>query len=200
MALLDTVGQIERGEVSRRRRSMGQRVRRFRGQATTGLPPVNPPNMPESEVASYHRSRYAGNADDQNMPYYLPPPVSVGYDMQEVLARMHENFLKNRERFAKMREQQQRMFAAINPNNGQGQNPIGQVDPNQMVPPLQTSAPQPSPPPGPHVGPNGGGASGGGGSFGSPFTGVSGWQGNNMLSDNTNSIWRGLLRPTTGGY
>lgn len=101
MALLDTVSQIENNEAQRRRRSMGQRMR----------------NQQNPEVSSFFHSRFAGNETDQGQPFNLPPAIDVGYNMQEVLARMQTNFLENRQRFQEMRAKQVAMFQAAQPFN-----------------------------------------------------------------------------------
>lgn len=70
--------------------------------------------MESMDVASYHNSRYAGNADDQGQPYYMPPPVDVGYDIGTVLANMNQRFLENREQVHKQRAIQVAQFQAAN--------------------------------------------------------------------------------------
>jgi hypothetical protein len=68
----------------------------------------------QPEVASYHNSRYAGNAADQGQPYYLPPPVGTGYDLGMVLANMNQRFLENRQRVQQQRAIQVAQFQAAN--------------------------------------------------------------------------------------
>ena len=180
MSLLDTVERMNSNATANFRRRNAQEIRRRRGN-DRGIPGPDgrsqrPPSVPSFGTTSYHDSRYAGNESDQGRAYPMPPPLSVGYDMREVLARLHNTFLENRQRFHEMRARQVAMFQAVHPPQATPEQP------NQ--PPPATPPGGPAPPGGapgtgeqpPNIGPNpqpGPPSAGGGfgGSSGFPITG-----------------------------
>lgn len=142
MGLLDTVNTIETTArervLARRRRQQRANERR---QSQRGVPLPSTSEAPFG-YTSFHDSRYAGNAQDQGRGYPMPPPVGVGYDMQEVMARMHENFKQNQKRYQEMRDRQVRMFqAAMKPPEEsqppQEEQPGPQPQPTQPTQPAQ---------------------------------------------------------------
>ena len=125
-------------------------TRRGFPSASTSQPEYQP------EVASYHNSRYAGNADDQGQPHYMPPPLDVGYDIGTVLANMNQRFLENREQVHRQRAIQVAQFraanrvrqeqsqsetpGAMNPPSG-SENPGGPTTVGNATEPPQTNSP-----------------------------------------------------------
>lgn len=149
MALLDTVNQIEVSHNDRIRKRMQnerraaerrdyRRMRMGRPEATSRgqqLPSVNPPAQ-QGQFTSFHNSRYAGNASDQGTGFPMPPPVGTGYDMREVLARMHEIYLTNRQMVNQQRERERRVYEALmQPTEPQSQpNPPVNATPDNPAP------------------------------------------------------------------
>lgn len=120
MSLLDTVNQIETTEAQRRRRSMAQIRRR---------------QVPQQGFSPF------GVGPNLIRPGDRVPPVSTGYDMREVLARMHNNFLENRQRFQEMRARQVAMFQAAQNFNVPNQPSQTAPAPSQPMPPQQPQQP-----------------------------------------------------------
>lgn len=197
MSLLDT---IEKMNVTANKKSGGWKPQAFNPNAP----------RPPSQAGSYFNSRYAGNASDQGRQFDLPPPIEldknmykhninytnnanykhdvnydVGYNMQEVLANLWENFKTNRQRFQEMRQKQIAVFQAMNPPSG---NTPAAPEPPSLSPPGAPPGGNGTAPPGgnpgtgeppPNIGQNpqpGPVVGGGFGDNAPPLTGMPTWQ------------------------
>lgn len=162
-----TEGSIRQRGVANARDNM-RRMGRPQNTNTTA-----PSQNADMDVASYHNSRYAGNSEDQGRPYYMPPPLDVGYDIGRVLAEMNQRFLENRQRSQQQRAIQVAQFQAANrvrneTSTGNTLGPInpppGTENPGGVSTVGNTSEPNPN-----ALGTSGGSPSSGGGL---PFTGL----------------------------
>lgn len=112
---ISMAGPRGEGDVRNRYSSRDRSRERGRPQASPRMGQLpTTAETPQRDVASYHDSQYAGNAAQQGQPYYMPPPLDVGYDLGTVLANMNQRFLENRKRAYEHRAIQVAQFQAAN--------------------------------------------------------------------------------------